>query len=201
MNKPKPKAAQKSLLSYFGRRTLIVCIVILIGLIAMTMSMKISNCSVLVGDAMSARADYILTGTQESKDALSRFFTQEYLASGAIEEERNRYDSYNISNYIDLPSTGWIWVWPWSSSASVRVYDKVTSIMGVAITDGETNENGDTTAVAPTPPRWQTGTYSVRVKRVHGQWLVDSIKLIKLDEQEAAPTPTPAAEPTATPGA
>ena len=48
MNKPKPKAAQKSLLSYFGRRTLIVCIVILIGLIAMTMSMKISNCSVLV---------------------------------------------------------------------------------------------------------------------------------------------------------
>ena len=89
MNKPKPKAAQKSLLSYFGRRTLIVCIVILIGLIAMTMSMKISNCSVLVGDAMSARADYILTGTQESKDALSRFFTQEYLASGAIEEERH----------------------------------------------------------------------------------------------------------------
>ena len=178
-----------------------MCIVILIGLIAMTMSMKISNCSVLVGDAMSARADYILTGTQESKDALSRFFTQEYLASGAIEEERHRYDSYNISNYIDLPSTGWIWVWPWSSSASVRVYDKVTSIMGVAITDGETNENGDTTAVAPTPPRWQTGTYSVRVKRVHGQWLVDSIKLIKLDEQEAAPTPTPAAEPTAAPGA
>ena len=34
-----------------------------------------------------------------------------------------------------------------------------------------------------------------------GPHLVDSIKLIKLDEQEAAPTPTPAAEPTATPGA
>ncbi|MBE5780773.1 MAG: hypothetical protein E7328_03000 [Clostridiales bacterium] len=179
------KRAPKTLRAYFGHKALIVAIVLVIGLIAMLMSMKISNCSVLVGDAMSARADYLLTGSQESEEALDRFFTQEYIQSGALKEDRAKYENYNISNYIDLPSVEWIWVWPWSSNASVRVHDKVVSISGSPIEDELTDENGNPVSVAPVPPAWPTGDYAVRVKNVGGRWLIDEIVLLELDKKAA----------------
>ena len=180
----KQQPQQRSLLNYFGRRAIIVCIVLLIGLLAMITVMKISSCMVLAGEAMEVRAEYILTYSQNSRGRMESYFSDEYIASEELAAERARYEDYDIARYSENPKVTWIWVWPWSNTATVRVHDEVKNIAGQQLETADTKTKGI--------PQWQTGSYTLKMKKIEGTWLITEVKAGKLDP---TPTPSPSASP------
>ncbi|MDL2224900.1 hypothetical protein LJC20_01655 [Eubacteriales bacterium OttesenSCG-928-M02] len=179
----------RSMLTYFGKRFVIFCLMLALGIVAMIMAMKITNCTVLVGDAMAARAEYVLSDSQESRENLARFFTQSFIGGEFLEQEKNKYQYYNINNYGQTTKVTWVWVWPWSNRATLRVENRVKNIAGELISEGGLEgEEALPEGLSKRPPAWENGIYSVKVRNENGRWLVESVTPIKI---EATPTPTP----------
>ena len=182
---------QRTIGRYFGRKAIIAGVIVAIGLLIMVTVMKISACQVLAGEAMAVRAEYILEYTQDSRDRIGYYFTEEYLTSEELSQARARYENYNLTRYTINPSVTWIWVWPWSNTATVRVYDKVTNLAGQRLDLGA--DDTDTSI-----PQWPLGEYTLKMRRIDGKWLIESVEVYRLDEEPSA-SPSPSTSPEQSP--
>lgn len=187
-------AKGNSLWQFLLKRLVIIIIVVLMCILAYHTGKRITGCTVMADEAMTARINYAFSLNGMAEDsALKRYFTPRMINSGYLQELKERYSHFTITGFNQNSSVKWNWSWPGSNTAYVQVTEKVPTISGEAKNRDETPDISI--------PEWKDGVYLVTLKRVEetvkGQtvekWLVDGIEYL-----EPAPTRTP--WPSETPG-
>lgn len=194
---------------YILTRLAIVALIVALCFGAFYSSMKTSNVYFLLNDALKARLDIILLGTDvEDK---SRFFSYNYLNSREYESMKTRYSLYIITNYGHKLEYDNLFVWPWQKTKTVTVKEAVYAING----EFDTSQMSKADAMAMDVyniPQWSPSVYKVKLVNVDGVWMIDSITRkgdfdyeppvtpsLSEEEKEAlrtpAPTPTPTRDP------
>lgn len=179
----------QSLKSFFRRRAIAVLIVFLICVLIFVYAMQITSVVVLADSAMRTRVEYAIgaDSTMQSESYLSRFFSQDYIDTGALKALQDSYEDCTITSHIQLSSVQWVWTWPWGGSAYVKIHDSVNKLTGDVLSD--------TTGTQPLP-QWPSGVYGLTLKKRGGVWLITDMQLISLDAEQNPATPTPQQTPT-----
>ncbi len=191
--------------------TRLLAVVLILGLVAGAFfsSMKTSNIYFILNDALKARLDIILLGTDvENK---SDFFSYDYLNTAEYQTMRSKYSLYIISNYGHKFEYSNLFVWPWQKKKTVTVKEAVYAINGEFDTTQMTKAEAMALDVYNIP-QWQASVYKVKLVYENGTWLIDSVirkgdydyeapKTPSLTQAEidALRTPTPPPTPTANP--
>lgn len=175
---------------YFIQKVVAVVAVLLVCLIGFFIAQRRTSCSVMAGEAMTARINYAFQKKSVSKEALSRYFTKRMIDSGELDKLKETYKDFSISDYNEsstvLKVSSYLF-----GSATVRMEETVAGVSGVA----KTQTSSDT---EPKIPDWQNGEYKIVLKREKGKWLVDKITLTKEAEKEVKKTPKPSSTSTST---
>lgn len=198
MNKQTQETLSKR--NYFARKWLIVMAVIIILLVIFVIAMQIMNGIVLTGEAMSARANYVLAPSQDDQTTAQQYFTDGYI-DGKLQELRSVYEPYTVNNFVHTAKVKWAFAWPWSVTMTARVEENVRNLSGELVSAEDVVE-GTEGGLEETPPAWENGVYKVTMVKVNGKWKVSNIKLIsraKSEKKEEEATQSPQA--TATPEA
>lgn len=174
---------QQTAKSYFRHKAMIALVVILLCLLSFLIATQVTSVVVTADEAMTARVKYCLDSetAEQGQEYLSRFFTDRFIQSGQLDELRARFENVAVNSYNAVTDIQWVWTWPWGFSASVKVVETVDRIAGeVTTSDGSVG----------TIPTWPSGTYSLKLKKQGGAWLIDDMQLVS-----AQATPTPSATP------
>lgn len=174
---------QQTAKSYFRHKAMIALVVILLCLLSFLVATQVTSVVVTADEAMTARVKYCLDSdtAAQGQEYLSRFFTDKFIQSGKLDELRARYQDVSVNSYNAVSDIQWVWTWPWGFSASVKVEETVNKIAG------EVTASEDGTGTIPV---WPSGTYSLKLKKRGGAWLIDDMQLVS-----AQATPTPSATP------
>ncbi len=192
--------------------TRLTAVIVVVGIVIgfFFSSMKTSNVYFLLNDALKARLDIILLGSDIEDN--SRFFSYNYMQSQEYEPLKENYSLYIISNYGHKLSYSNLFVWPWQRTKTVTVREAVFAING----ELDTTKISKADAMAHDVyniPAWNDSVYKVKLIYENGAWLIDSItrkgdynyEPVKThdltDEQIEAlktPQPTPTMEPVPT---
>lgn len=194
---------------YIYTRLLAVLFVLLLILSAFFASMKTSNIYFVLNDALKARLDIIILGTEVEEK--SGFFSYDYLNSQEYAQLRSKYSLYIISNYGHKFEYSNLFVWPWQKQKTVTVKEAVYAINGEFDTTQMTKAEAMAMGVYNIP-QWQHSIYRVRLKYENGTWVIDRVvrrgdydyeapKTPSLNEDEIAALRTPTPPPTPTPDA
>lgn len=181
---------------FFKRRLLICGVVLLICLVLFLTAMQITSAMILGDEAMSTYINYTLSQDAQdiTKETLGQYFSESLVASGKLEEQKSYYDTFSISNFVENNETSWVWAWPWGFSATVKIHVSVKNLQGEFAGDVEEGEK------MPTINAFPNGTYSLKMRKHRGQWVVTDMKRVTEDPVEStAPMPTLATSPTPDP--
>ena len=142
--------------TYFRRRAIVALIVFLLCVLVFILAMQVAGVRILADEAMRARVLYCIGSNTEmhTQAYLARFFTDELIATGEIQNLREIYKGISISDYAALVKVESVWVWPWGGSATVRVHDTVRQIKGDVIEAG-----------LEEIPAWPSGSYKLKLVR------------------------------------
>lgn len=160
------------------KRIVIVIAVGLACLLAYHTGMRVTGCTVMADEAMTARINYAFELSGIDQSALKRFFTPAYIQSGELDKQKQRYAPYKIKGYNESTTTDYKWSWPGSDVAHVDVTERISAISGEARNRDELPD--------VTIPEWGDGVYRLTLKRIDDKWLIDNIEYL-----EPAPTPRP----------
>lgn len=195
---------------YIFIRLLVALLVVGLFVGAFFSSMKTSNIYFLLNDALKARLDIILLGTEVEEK--SRFFSYDYLNNAEYSNMRSKYSLYKITNYGHKYEYSNLFVWPWQKRKTVTVKEAVYAINGEFDTSQMTKAEAMALDVYNIP-QWQASVYKVKLVYEDGTWLIDAV-VRKGDYDYEAPrtpdltqeeidllrTPIPAPTPTVAPG-
>ncbi len=196
----------KRALFYIGTRLAVVLLVIVLATGAFYSSMKTSNVYFVLNDALKARLDVIILGTDINEK--SKFFSYNYLQTAEYSQLQEKYGLYIINNYGHKLEYDNLFVWPWQTSKTVTVKEAVFAING----ELDTTQMSKADAMAfglYNVPDWDNSVYRVKLVFENGSWLIDSVvrrgdfdykppQTPSLSEEEidALRTPAPTPEPT-----
>lgn len=181
---------------FFKRRLLICGVVLLICVVLFLSAMQITSAMILGDEAMSTYINYTLSQDAQdiTKETLGQYFSESLVASGRLDEQKSYYDTFSISNFVENNETSWVWAWPWGISATVKIHVSVKNLQGEFAGDVEDGEK------APVINAFPNGTYSLKMRKRGGQWVVTDMKRVTEDPVESmAPMPTLATSPTPEP--
>lgn len=178
---------------FFKRRLLICGVVLLICVVLFLSAMQITSAMILGDEAMSTYINYTLSQDAQdiTKETLGQYFSESLVASGKLEEQKSYYDTFSISNFVENNETSWVWAWPWGISATVKIHVSVKNLQGEFAGDVEDGEK------TPVINAFPNGTYSLKMRKRGGQWVITDMKRVTEDPVESlAPMPTLASSPT-----
>ena len=180
---------QQTAKSYFRHKAMIALVVILLCLLSFLIATQVTSVVVTADEAMTARVKYCLDSdtAAQGQEYLSRFFTDRFIQSGQLDELRTRFQDVSVNSYNAVTDIQWVWAWPWGFSASVKIEETVNKIAG----EVTASESGTGTI-----PSWPSGTYSLKLKKQGGAWLIDEMQLVS---EQATPTPSATPAGSATP--
>lgn len=187
-----PAAKGHSIWQFLLKHVVVIIVVVLLCLLAFHTARRVTNCTVMATEAMSARLNYAMGLRKIDDKALKRFFTEDMIKKGELTKLADKYRDFKISGYNDSTSVKWIWSWPGSDTAHVRVTEKVKTIEGEPTANSD-NEDAEI-------PEWGNAVYLVTLERIDNKWLVDNIELEEVLPEETE-TPEPTGAGTATPPA
>ncbi len=177
--------AKRGLIYIVSRLALVVAVVgIIVG--AFFSSMKMSNIYFLLNDALKARLDIILLGSDIEDN--QRFFSYNYLQNAEYQDAKENYGIYIITNYGHKLSYGHMFVFPWQTKKTVTVREAVFAING----ELDTAQMSKADAMAHgvyNVPEWSNSVYKVKLVLVDGSWQIDSI--IRKGDYDYTPPATP----------
>jgi len=172
---------------YVLTRLLIVAVVICLIVGAFFSCKKIANIYFVLNDALAARLDVILLGSDiEDK---SRYFSYNYLQNEEYASLRDNYTIYNITNYGHKFVYGNLFVFPWQTTKTITVKEAVFAINGELDTAQMSKADAMAYGVYNVP-EWSNSIYKVKLKLIDGTWQVDSI--IRKGDYDYKPVETPA---------
>lgn len=167
---------------YVLSRIAILAVAVMIVVVAFYAAMNTMNVYMMAKDALSLRAEVVLTHDEEKVDSsqLKNYFTEEFLAADPV-LNGSSYSDFLITNYYQRANIHSSIIWPWQKEAKVPADDIITDISGHL---AEQTETDDTTK----PPEWQSGTYELSMVKVGDAWMIDGMELIEpisLEKQES----------------
>jgi hypothetical protein len=171
-------------LLYLVKSLSVLLAVLLVCSAVFFLSMNTTNNFVLAQDGMKARAQAVLTPSDEIN--LYSYFSVDFVQNEPI-FHGSTYMPYTIRTFNQKVSIKSIWCWPWEDTATAIVQDVITYIDGEMSSEYMTQEQREQKVKIP-PPAWQNGVYKLTFRRIEGSWKIDSVELI---ETVALPTPTP----------
>lgn len=160
------------LLSYILTRLTALAVIAILIILAIFIGFDWANINVIVNEALTERAEVILTKQQTTE--LNKYFTQEYLDRDPL-LSRNPYENYDISSYDHRIKIKKLWVWPWQDKTKVVVEEIISRIEGSSNNDEESEE----TVI----PAWESGE-KIIVMEKEGRWRIENIILSKAIEPE-----------------
>ena len=177
---------------YFGRKLLLIALLLALCVSAFTVCARLSGLYVLVNEGMALRFEYIVQDASLAE--MRSYFTENCLLSDSRLQDQT-YASYTVTGYNYSLSFTRFSLWPWQSHIEADVIEEADSITGTA-------NSGDES----TPPAWAPLKYRVRAVKENGSWRIDSLTVREVNPvQEPAATSDPQATPlpmaTATPRA
>lgn len=176
---------------YILSRLAIVVVAAAVVVVAFYAAMNTMNIRMVAKDALSLRAEVVLTHDEEKVDSsqLQNYFTERFLTGDPVLNS-STYSEFQITNYYQRADIRPPVIWPWQTEAKVPADDIITEISGHLA--AQTEEDGEDTTK---PPEWQSGTYELSMVKVDGVWMIDGMELVQavMPEETSMTEETPAA--------
>jgi hypothetical protein len=180
------------LLFFWIKLLFVVLVVVAIAGSAFFIAMDVTNIALMSGDALKARADYVILGDLYEGQELNKFFTDEFLSRDELIQD-SPYTYYAVTDYEQKVQRSWIWCWPWQNKVSFTITQHVYELKGDLKAEHKTEEQiekGQQVA----PPAWKDSVYTIRCERIDDRWLITDIVFVEEAEPLPTPTPSPSSE-------
>ena len=161
---------------------------------------ELSSLTLILNEGMTARAEYILTGT--GRDKLSNYFTDEYLLLSDITEQRLVYARFKVTEHAYRLEPERFWCWPWNVRLTVTVREYMPYLNGY-LPESAMTESEKLSGEAIFLPSWPSREWRLTFIKTDGFWKIDRMDFVRILPKPSDPhdhTPAPVtATPTAPP--
>lgn len=183
-------------LIYILTTALVITLVILSAYAVFYSSEHTIHVNTLVKEAMSARTEYILSGTnpqagESAKQALTKYLTPQCIASDrSMEAQKAVYDPFNISVYNYKTHVPLVVIYPWDNEIEITIQDKMINLRGGLREKGEDTKD-------QSPPEWNHAEHKLLIRRtgsfwdLGSKWYIAEFKKVRSIQVDPLPTPPP----------